>query len=304
MNAKMAKYIIKRFLLALFTLWIIITLTFFIMHAVPGSPFVKQKALTPTVLRNLNAKYGLDKPLIEQYFIYLKNVVTLDFGNSIKYPVHSCADLILGGFKQSLTVGLSAAVLALTSGIVMGSVAAMTKDKWPDKLILILSTASVSLPSFVAAIILLYCLCVWWPIFPSSEISFLPIFALSLYPSAYITRLLRSSMLDVLGQDYIRTARAKGVSPFKVIFKHAMRNAITPVITYAGPMIAYIVTGSFVVEKIFTINGLGIYFVNAIKDSDYPMIMATTIFLSILMLFMNFVSDMLYKVADRRVELG
>lgn len=308
MSSKMFKYVAKRLLLAVVTLLIIITLTFFIMHAVPSSPFIKQKALTQSVIDALNAKYGLDKPLGEQYLIYLKNIVQFDFGDSIYYKGRGVMELILDGFKSSAVIGLSAAALALVLGVVLGCVAALKRGKWVDKTILVVTTASVSLPSFVIATILLWLFCVNWKVFPSRGDTFagliLPIIALSLYPASYITRLMRSSMLDVLGQDYIRTANAKGVKKGKVIFKHAMKNALTPVITYAGPMIAYIVTGSFVVEKIFSIGGLGKYFVDSIQNSDYTMIMGTTIFLSMLMILMNLISDILYKVLDKRVDFS
>lgn len=318
MDKKMLIYILKRLGLALLTLFIIITVTFFIMHAVPGSPFVGEKAIPQSTMDALNAKYGLDKPLGTQYLIYLKNAVKLDFGQSIYYKGLNVIDLVMQGFATSAFIGLSAAVLAIIIGLVFGSLAAIKRSKWQDKLILILSTASVSVPSFVIGVIALWTLTVKWRVFPSmgssiqsilaGEGSFmglvLPIIALSLYPAAYITRLTRSSMLDSLGQDYIRTARAKGVPERKVLFKHALRNSLAPVISYAGPMIAYIVTGSFVVESIFSVPGIGGYFIDSIKNLDYTMIMGTTVLLSVLMLAMNLISDVLYKVIDHRVDFS
>ena len=308
MDSKMLKYILKRLLLAVFTIFLITTITFFVMHAVPSSPFNKQKAMTQAVINALNAKFGLDKPLFEQYLIYLGNALKLDFGDSIYYRGQSVFGLVITGFSVSMKIGLTAAGLALVLGTVMGSLAAIKRGSTLDKVILVTTTGSVSLPSFVIAIILLWTFGVWWPILPTRGDQMagliMPVVALMLYPCAYITRLSRSSMLDVLGQDYIRTARAKGVSRMKVLFKHALKNSLTPVITYAGPMIAYIVTGSFVVEQIFSVAGLGKYFVNSIQNSDYTLIMGTTIFLSVIMVFMNFFSDIAYKILDKRIDFS
>ncbi len=306
MDSKMLRYTIKRLLLAIFTIFLIITITFFIMHAVPSSPFNKPKALSQAVIDGLNRKFGLDKPLGTQYLIYLGNVLRFDFGESIYYKGRQVLDLILTGFKVSAKLGLTAAGIALVTGVALGALAAIKRGSKLDKVILVLTTGSVSLPSFVVAVILLWLFGVWWPIMPTrGDLSgglVMPVIALMLYPSAYITRLTRSSMLDVLGQDFIRTARAKGVKESKVLFTHALKNALTPVVTYAGPMIAYIVTGSFVVEQIFTIAGLGKYFVTSMQNMDYTLIMGTTIFLSMIMIFMNFLSDICYKILDKRID--
>ena len=306
MDSKMLRYVLKRSLLAVFTIILIITITFFVMHAVPSSPFNKQKALTESVKKALEAKYGLDKPLGQQYVQYLGNVLKLDFGDSINFRGRSVMSLVGEGFKTSGKIGLIAAMLAIVTGVVLGALAAIKRDTTLDKTILVLTTASVSLPNFVVAIILLWAFGVWWAILPTRGTDpgglVMPVLALMLYPSAYITRLTRSSMLDVLGQDYIRTARAKGVHQKNVLFKHALKNALTPVVTYAGPMIAHIVTGSFVVAQIFSVPGLGKYFVSSIQSSDYPMIMGTTIFLSLIMIFMTFISDVIYKILDKRID--
>lgn len=318
MSKDLLKYIIKRILLTVLTLLIIITITFILMHAVPSSPFVSEKAIPQVTMDALNKKYGLDKPPIEQYFIYLGNVARFDFGQSIKYEGRTVIELVSQGFLTSAFIGLCGAVLAIIFGIALGSIAAVNRGKFIDQLILVLSTASVALPSFVAAVIMLWCLTVYVPIFPTSAQSIvqigsgnfnfagyiLPIISLAVYPTAYITRLTRSSMLDTLGQDYIRTARAKGVSNFRVISKHSLKNSVAPVISYSGPMIAYIMTGSFVVERIFSVPGVGDYFINSIQTLDYTMIMGTTILLSVLMLTLNLVADILYKVIDPRVDLG
>jgi oligopeptide transport system permease protein len=308
MNSKMLKYTAKRLLLSVFALLLIITITFFIMHAVPSSPFVKPKALTPAVIEALNKKFGLDKPLFDQYLVYLGNTAKLDFGESLYFPGRTAMSLILDGFKTSIQLGLMAAGIALVLGVVFGSLSAIKRDSKFDKLILVISTASISLPSFVIGVLLLFIFGVWWPILPTRGDAaggfILPVVSLMMYPAAYITRLMRSSMLDVLSQDYIRTANAKGVSRTKVIFKHAMKNSLTPVVTYFGPMLAYIITGSIVVEKIFSVAGLGKYFVNSITSNDYTMIMGTTIFLSVLMIALNFICDIIYKILDKRIDLS
>lgn len=308
MDTKLAIYILKRLLLAIVTLFLVITITFFAMHAIPGGPFLSEKSPSPQVTAALNAKYGLDKPLMEQFVTYLKDVARFDFGPSIKQRGREVNEIILEGFKVSAKLGVAAAAIALVAGLTLGSLAAVFHNKFIDKLTMVLSTAFVAMPSFIIATFFLLIFCVklnWLPANGSTAGGLiLPIISLSLYPMSYIIRLTRSSMLDVLGQDYIRTARAKGVKPHKVIFKHSLRNAITPVITYAGPMIAFIVTGSLVVEKIFAVPGLGKYFVSSIINRDYTLIMGTTIFLAALVIIMMLVSDILYKVFDPRVELS
>lgn len=306
MNSKFALYIVKRLLLAVVTIFLIITITFFTMNAIPGGPFLSEKSPSPEVMAALEAKYGLDKPLGEQYVTYLKGVLRFDFGPSLKNRGQTVVDIIKAQFPMSAKLGLIAAVLAIVIGLALGALAAVNRNKFLDKLIQVLSSAFVAMPSFIVASLLLIFLCVQVSLFPPNGLTpagqVLPIITLSLYPMSYITRLTRSSMLDVLGQDYIRTARAKGVSERKVVFKHALRNAIIPVITYAGPMIAYILTGSLVVEKIFSVPGLGSKFVSSIINRDYPMIMGTTIFLATLVILMNFVCDILYKVVDPRID--
>ena len=287
MNTKTLGYILKRVGLALLTVWIVITITFFVMHAVPGGPFLAEKAISAEAEAALKAKYGLDKPLIEQYFTYLKDIVTdFDFGPSIKQRGRDVVDIIFDGMKTSAKLGIAAAAIALVSGTVLGSVAALRRNKLIDRIIMFT---------------------VQWKLLPANGAEagglILPIIALSLSPMANITRLTRSSMLDALGQDYIRTAKAKGVSSTNVIFKHALKNALIPVITYFGPMLAYIVTGSLVVEQIFAVPGIGRSFVSSIINRDYTLIMGTTIVLAILIVVMNLISDILYKVVDPRINL-
>ena len=273
MNSKMLFYILKRVLLALLTIWIVITVTFFVMHSIPGGPFASEKAISAEAQAALEAKYGLDKPLGEQYVTYLRDVVTkLDFGPSLKQRGRQVIDIILDGMK----------------------------------IIMVITTAFVSMPSFIMGSFLLIVFSVklgWVPANgATAEGLILPIITLALYPMSYITRLTRSSMLDVLGQDYIRTARAKGVSGKKIIFGHALKNSLIPVITYFGPMLAFIVTGSMVVEQIFAVPGIGRQFVSSITNRDYTMIMGTTIFLASLIVIMNLISDLLYKVVDPRID--
>ncbi len=303
----MAKYIIKRVLLAILSLLIVSAITFFVMNLIPGGPFNKEKATSAEALRVLEERYNLDKPVGEQYVIYLGNMLRGDWGVSL----HSGRDIwseITSKFAVSAKLGAGAASIAIVLGIILGSVAALNRNKWPDRVIVFFTTLFTAMPSFVLATLLLLVFClklqlvpVWSP---SSPNYVLPILALSLYPLAYITRLTKTSMLDALGQDYVRTARAKGVAKRKVIFKHALRNALIPVVTYVGPMIASILTGSMVVENIFTIGGLGSSFVTSITNRDYTMIMATTMFFAFLMITANLITDIVYKIIDPRIDFS
>ena len=308
MSSKTLGYLIKRILLALLTIWVVITITFFVMHAVPGGPFLGEKAISASAQAALEAKYGLDKPLMTQYLTYLGDIVTkFDFGPSLKLRGREVIDVIADGMKVSAKLGLIAAIIALIVGVVLGSVAALKRNTIIDRVIMVVSTAFVSMPSFIMGTLLLLFFSVqlrWLPANGDAQNGLiLPIITLSLSPMAYITRLTRSSMLDVLGQDYIRTAKAKGVSKWKIIFGHALKNSLIPVITYFGPMIAGITTGSLVVEKIFAVPGIGRSFVNSITNRDYPLIMGTTIVLATLIVVMNLVSDIMYKVVDPRITL-
>ena len=308
MNSKTLLYILKRILLAILTVWVVITVTFFVMRAVPGGPFLGEKATSPAVQAALEAKYGLDKPLLEQYFTYLKDIVTkLDFGPSLKQRGRTVMDIISDGMKVSAKLGLIAAGIALVVGVVLGAWAALRRNKLVDKIIMVITTACISMPSFIMGSLLLVLFALVLGILPANGTTtsglILPVITLSLSPMANITRLTRSSMLDVLGQDYIRTAKAKGVSGAKIIFGHALKNSLIPVITYVGPMLAYIVTGSLVVEQIFAVPGIGRAFINSITGRDYPLIMGTTIVLATLIVIMNLISDILYKVVDPRITL-
>ncbi len=308
MNSKIIFYILKRILLAALTVWAVITVTFFVMRMIPGGPFVGEKATTPAAQAALEAKYGLDKPVSQQYITYLRDIVTdFDFGPSLKQRGRQVIDIISDGLKTSAVLGVSAAILALISGVTLGTVAAIKRNSFIDKSVMVISTAFVSMPSFIIGTLLLSIFAIKLNLLPANGSSLqgliLPVITLSLYPMAYITRLTRSSMLDVLGQDYIRTARAKGVPENKIVTKHALKNSLIPVITYFGPMLAYIVTGSLVVEQIFSVSGIGRAFVNSITGRDYTLIMGTTIVLSIFIAVMNLVSDIMYKIVDPRIVL-
>lgn len=276
------------------------------MNAIPGGPFNGEKAKSEAVMKVLNERYGLDQPVGVQFVNYMKNILHGDFGVSLKTQ-RDIAKTIAESFAVSAKLGLMAIVVALLCGIVLGAIAALNRNKWPDRVIIFFVTLFTAMPSFVMASFLLLIFCIqleWVPVWSTTSQNYvLPVLALSLSPMAYITRLTKTSMLDVLGQDYVRTARAKGVSPVKVIFVHALRNALIPVITYVGPLTASILTGSLVIEKIFTIGGLGSKFVDSITNRDYTMIMGTTIFLAALMIFMNLLSDIVYKIVDPRIKL-
>ena len=301
----MLKYTIKRVLLAIVTVFIISAVTFFAMNAIPGGPFSKEKAPDPAVQAALEARFNLDKPVGQQYLIYLRNLAHGDFGISLKTG-RDISQIIREKFSVSAKLGGMAAACAIVLGLVLGSTAALCRNRWPDRLIIFLTTLFVSVPSFILATILLLVFALqlkWVGVFSTDNPNYiLPVISLMLYPMSYITRLTKSSMLDVLGQDYIRTARAKGVREGFVIFKHALRNALIPVVTYVGPMIAGILTGSMVIETVFTIGGLGTEFVRSINNQDYPMIMATTIFLAVLMVIATLISDLVYKLIDPKIN--
>ena len=304
----MLKYIVKRIAPAIVTIWAVATLTFFLMNMVPGGPFLSEKAISPQATAALEAKYGLDKPLGEQYVTYISGVAHGDFGDSLKQRGRTVAGIIQAKFPVSAKIGGISVLVSLILGVLLGSIAALKRGKFLDSLISVISTMGIAVPSFVICTVLMYFFGVKFRVLPTMGLSswkhfIMPVAALAFYPTAYIMRLMRSSMLDVLGQDYMRTAKAKGLSGKVQLFKHALRNAILPVVTYVGPMLAYTVTGSFVVEKIFTIPGLGGEFIGAIQGRDYTLIMGTTIFLATLIIVMNVVVDIVYKLIDPRITL-
>lgn len=305
----MAKYIVKRLILAVVTIFLVATITFFLMNLVPGGPFVAEKSISEQAQNALKEKFGLDKPLIVQYKNYMVSVFKGDFGLSLKQRGRTVSDIILSKFPVSARLGGLAVLVALILGVPLGSVAAMNRGKWIDSLIIVIATSGIAVPSFVLCTVGMYLFGVnlgWLPTFGlTSPLHYiLPVFSLSFYPTAYIARLMRASMLDIIGQDYIRTARAKGVSQMLTLFKHALRNAVLPIITYLGPLLAYTLTGSFIVEKIFVIPGLGGQFVSSIVNRDYTVIMGTTIFLATLVIVMNTLVDIVYKLIDPRIQLN
>ncbi|HIR85235.1 MAG TPA: ABC transporter permease [Candidatus Galloscillospira excrementavium] len=302
----MAKYIVKRVFLAILTIFIVSLITFFAMNLIPGGPFNSEKALSPAVEAALNERYGLNDPVPVQYLNYMARLLQGDFGVSLKTG-RDVFDTITTGLQVSAKLGLSAAAVAIVCGLILGSVAALNRGKLIDRLVVFFTTLATSVPSFVLATLLLLIFSIQLELIPAWSAEnpnyILPVISLAMYPMAYITRLTKTSMLDALGQDYVRTARAKGVVPYKVIFKHALRNALIPVVTYVGPMVAYIITGSMVVETIFSTGGLGSYFVTSINNRDYTLIMGVTIFLAFLMVTANLITDIVYKIVDPRIKL-
>jgi oligopeptide transport system permease protein len=304
----LAYYIFKRFVSSILTLYIIITVTFLLMHAIPGSIYTGDRNLPPAIEENIKAKYGLDQPLYKQYIMVMDNIIHLDFGMSMKNEGRGVNDIISEHFPDSAKLGMVAILLCLGVGIPLGIVSSLNIGKWQDHTSMIIATIGVTVPGFVVAAMSQYFLAVklgWFPPigFKSVQHAILPAIALSFYPLSFIARLVRSSMLEVMEQDYIRTARAKGLSETIVVYKHALKNSIMPVITYLGPLVAGILTGSFVIEKMFNIPGLGGYFVNSISNRDYTTLMGVTVFYAAFLIFMNFVVDVVYVFIDPRIKL-
>jgi oligopeptide transport system permease protein len=304
----MLNYIIKRLIASIITIWVVVTATFFLIRALPGGPFDGEKQLLPQVKANLEAKFGLNKPVSEQYFIYLNNLLHGDLGPSMRYEGRTVNDVIAYSFPASAKLGLVAVFFSVLIGTYMGVVAALNQGKWQDRLCMVIATLGVTVPSFVLATFLIYVFAVklgWLPAvgFDGPANYVMPVIALAGYSMSFIARLARSSLLDVIRQDYIRTAKAKGLSRNVVIYKHALRNALIPIVTYLGPLTAGILTGSFVVEKIFGIPGLGREFVQNISNRDYMTIMGVTVFDSTILVIFNFIVDILYSLIDPRIKL-
>ena len=310
----MTRYLLKRIGTAVLTVFVVAGLTFFLMRAVPGNPFLSEKNPPQSVLDALNEKYGLDQPLAVQFVKYMGNLLRGDLGVSVKmqkdYPV---TRIIADMFPVSATIGFFALLWAVLLGVPLGCLAAYWRGRGPDSALRVVCTIGFSLPSFVVASLLLFAFCggiPGWKLFPTLfragdwRSYVLPCLSLGFYPMCYIARQSRASMLDALGQEYIKTARAKGLSTGKIVFKHALRNALLPVLTYLGPQVAFTLCGGFVVETVFTIPGLGRYFVQSISNRDYPVIMGTTLFLASFLVGMNLLVDLLYKAVDPRIHLG
>lgn len=304
----MLNYILKRIFASIITLWVVVTVTFFLMRAIPGGPFDGEKALPPQVKANLEAKFGLDKPVSEQYVMYMKNLLKGQLGPSMKYEGRTVNDVISYSFPATAKLGLVAVSFSVVLGILFGIAAALNQGKWQDSASLVISTIGVTVPSYVLSTFLIYIFAVKLGVLPAigfdgPEYYIMPAIAIGLHSLAVVTRLTRSSILDVIRQDYIRTAKAKGMSRQVVIYKHALRNALIPVVTYLGPLIAGVLTGSFVVESIFSIPGLGREFVTSISNRDYTTTLGVTVFYSSLLIGMNFLVDLLYAVIDPRIKL-
>lgn len=309
----MPRYILRRLLSGAITIWFIATVTFFAMHAVPGDPIMNDKAVTAEVRLNLQQKYGLDKPLLEQYFLFMGNMAKGDFGISFTQKNRRVNDIIREHFPVSAILGFLAIVFAATGGILWGALTALYRNRWPDSVIMFLVIIGISVPSFVIAAIAQLGIvnlnrwvgASWLPVagWGTFMHMLIPALVLGLGTMAYLTRLMRSSMLEVTGSDYVRTARAKGLSPLRIFFSHQLRNAVLPVVTVLGPAVAAITTGGFVVELVFSIPGLGRYFVQAVQQLDYTVIMGTTVFYGAFLVFMVMVIDILYGFIDPRIRL-
>lgn len=298
---------IKKLTLLLASLFFIATLTFFLMHAIPGDPFTQEQAIPKEILDALHRHYGLDKPLFIQYLNYLRGLFSLDLGPSFKFEGRTVTAIITESFPTSALLGAVALVLALSGGIFLGSIAALFHRRWPDACAMGWAIFCLSTPSFVIATVLQYLLAMRLDFFPiarwgSFEQTVLPALALAATPMAFIARLIRTSMIDILSQGYIQTARAKGLSMRHILIHHVLRNAILPVVTYLGPLSASVLTGSFAIEKIFGIPGLGQWFVSSITNRDYTVIMGTTLFYSAILLGASFCVDLLYPLIDPRLR--
>lgn len=305
----MGLYTVKRLVAIIITLFMIITLTFFLMHSIPGGPFTGEKNVPEAVLKALNEKYHLDDPLWKQYVDYLKSVAQFDLGPSFKYEGMTVNELIKAGLPVSAKVGLFSIILILLVGIPIGIFAALYQNKWPDTLAMLLATLGVTIPSFVVGTILLYVFSLklgWTPAYGIEQWQgyILPVVALSGYSLSFISRLTRSSMIEVFQQDYMRTARGKGLRTSKIIVKHGLRNGLIPVVTVVGPLIAAMLTGSFVIEKIFALPGIGRHFVQSITNRDYTTIMGITIFYAVILVVIIFIVDLIYGLIDPRIKLN
>ena len=305
----MGNYYVKRFLSMVVTLFLIVTITFFLMRAIPGGPFTREKPLPDEIVARLEAKYNLDAPLMEQYFDYMKGLITFDLGPSYRILGMSVNEMISNGFGTSATIGGLAAALIIVVGIPIGIVSALKANSMIDYSVMFLATLGVTLPSFVLATGYIYIFAIQYDLVDATGLSSIgsyigPVIALSGYSLSFVARLSRSSELEVLQQDYIRTARANGISEFKVIMKHGLKNSLIPIVTYVGPMIATILTGSFIVETMFNLPGIGTYFVAAVQNRDYTVIIGMTVFYALFYVVAVFLVDIAYSFIDPRIKLG
>lgn len=290
------------------TLWVIVSITFFLMKAIPGDPFSEERAVPKEIMEAMREHYGLNDPIMVQYGRYLKSVVVWDLGPSFKFKGRSVNEIINEGFPVSAALGLEALFIAICAGITLGSIAALKHNKWQDYLAMIVAVGGISVPSFILATLLQYIFAIKLGIFPVARWgtflqSVLPALSLSMLPMAFIARLTRSNMLEVLQQDYIKTAQAKGLGDIAILFRHVFRNALLPVLAYLGQLIVSVLVGSFIIERIFGIPGLGQWFVTSVNNRDYTVIMGTTVFYSLLLLTSVFLVDIAYAWIDPRIKL-
>jgi oligopeptide transport system permease protein len=304
----MFRYAMRRLITSIITLYLVVTLTFFLMQAVPGGPFLGD-AVNPEVTKRLLEKYGYDRPLGEQYLRYMGDLLTGDLGYSMVDKAGMSVNVIIARyFPVSFRLGMTALLFAAGLGVPLGLLAAVKHNFLFDQFFIFFASFFVSIPSFIMTIALMLIFGMWLQILPVAYLSswtsyIMPVFGMAVYPMLHLARLTRTAMLDVTGQDYIKTARAKGLSTFKVMFKHAFRNAMIPVVTAIGPLAAGILTGSFVVEKVFAISGIGKYFISSVGSRDYPLIMGTTVFFAVMLIVCNYIVDLLYGVIDPRIKL-
>jgi len=302
----MRKFVTQRVIAMLITLFIVATVTFFLAKTIPGGPFTKEKALPEAVLKNIEAKYHFNDPLWKQYTDYMVNLMKGDLGPSFRYDALTVNDIVRKGFPVSALLGFVAILISLGLGIPAGIISAYKQNFWQDNFVMFFSILGISIPNFILATLFMYIFGLKLHIFNIAgwgrwQDVILPAVTLAAYPTAYIARLMRSSMLDVLNQDYIKTARSKGLSEYRVMTIHALKNALIPVVTYLGPLIAAVFTGSFIVERLFFIPGLGRYYVTSIYDRDYTVILGTTIFYAAFLILANFAVDIIYAFIDPRI---
>ena len=304
----MLNFFVKRLFSTVVTIFVVITITFFLMRLMPGGPFSGEKKLNPQVLENLNKKFGLDKPVFEQYTIYIKNLSHGDLGPSMKYEGRTVNEIIGYSLPVSARLGVVAVGFAMLVGIYMGITAALHQGKWPDKLCMFISTIGITVPSFVIATLMIYVFAIKFSVFHAIGLEspmdyVLPSLALGASSMAFVARLGRSALLDVIRQDYIRVARAKGLSKNTVIYKHALRNSLIPIVTYIGPLLAAVLTGSFVIEGLFGIPGMGREFITSIGNRDYTVIIGFVTLDATFLVLSNFIVDILYAVIDPRIKI-
>lgn len=304
----MTRFLLKKTLILFLSLFMVASLTFALMQMIPGDPFTQEKAVPEEILKAMYHHYGLDQPWYVQYFRYMKGLITFDLGPSFKYQGRTVTEIIREGFPVSMTLGFEALILSIFVGITLGSIAALKHLKWQDHLMMVFAVVGISVPSFILATFLQYLISMKLDLLPvarwgSFDHSILPALSLAALPTAFIARLTRSNMVEIMQEDYIQTAKSKGLNGFQIVIRHALRNALLPIVTYLGPLTTAILTGSFAVEKIFGIPGLGQWFVMSITNRDYTVIMGTTVFYSAILMVCVFLVDILYCLIDPRIQL-